>query len=141
MFRLKPVTDAVIAAAIFAGVFALTTASVRAAGPYDGVWTIDIPQAGRLAEGGFACQANRIQFLVTNNVVSGNLQQGGAGNVQTGSSGPTAAAVTGSVSSNGTLDASWQGFKATGQLTGGNGQVTVQTRCGDVQAAATRTAG
>jgi hypothetical protein len=137
--RINPIATAV-AVTLVSTTFLLATPAVRAAGPYDGVWQIDIPQSGALEEGGFACGSARIQVQVRDNVVSGTLKRGGTGSVETGSTGPSAAPVSGNVSANGKLTAKWQGYTASGQLSGNTGRLTVQRMCGRVTATATRAA-
>jgi hypothetical protein len=137
--RINPIATAV-AVILVSTTFLLATPAVRAAGPYDGVWQIDIPQSGALEEGGFACGSARIQVQVRDNVVSGTLKRGGTGSVETGSTGPSAAPVSGNVSANGKLTAKWQGYTASGQLSGNTGRLTVQRMCGRVTATATRAA-
>ena len=136
---IKPIATAV-AVTFVSTAFLLATPAVRAAGPYDGVWQIDIPQSGMLQDGGFACGSARIQVQMKDNVVSGTLKRGGTGTVETGSSGPSAAPVSGNVSADGKLTAKWQGYTAGGQLSGNTGRLTVQRMCGRVTATATRAA-
>jgi hypothetical protein len=52
--------------------------------------------------------------------------------------GPGAAPITGQVSAEGAVEAQWQGYRATGQLTGNTGEVTVDGECGPRTAVATR---
>jgi len=137
--RLNPIATAV-AATFVSGAFLLTSPVVRAAGPYDGTWQIDIPQSGALQDGGFACGSARIQVQVRDNVVSGTLKRDSSGSVATGTTGPSAAPVSGNVSADGKFTAKWQGYTATGQLKGNTGRLTVQRMCGRVNATATRAA-
>jgi hypothetical protein len=137
--RINPIAIAV-AVTFASAAFLLASPAVRAAGPYDGVWQIDIPQSGVLQDGGFACGAARIQVQVHDNVVSGTLKRGGTGTVETGSTGPSASPVSGKVSADGKITAKWQGYTASGQLSGNTGKLTVQRMCGRVTATATRAA-
>jgi hypothetical protein len=137
--RINPIATAV-AVTFVSTAFLLASPAVRAAGPYDGVWQIDIPQSGALQDGGFACGSARIQVQVRDNVVSGSLKRTSSGSIETGSSGASAAPVSGNVSADGTLTAKWQGYTASGKLSGNSGKLTVQRLCGRVTAMATRAA-
>ena len=132
-------TIAIGAVSIALGAPALTITHAFASGPYDGTWMISIPRTVLgTAESGASCTAVTIRIGIKNNTVSGSLQQGGGGEIQTGSSNRTAAPVTGSVSSSGWLSAQWRGYKASGQLRGNAGRLTVQRTCGKVGASASR---
>lgn len=116
----------------------LSAPSASAGEPYDGTWVINIPRTVLAPEAGASCPAVSIRIEIKDSKVSGSLQQGGAGEIQTGSSNRTAAPVKGSVSSSGWLNAEWQGYKASGQLRGNTGRLTVQRTCGKVGAGASR---
>lgn len=109
-----------------------------ASGPYDGTWVINIPRTVLAPEAGASCPAVSIQIEIKDSKVSGSLQQGGGGEIQTGSTHRTAAPVTGRVNSSGLLTAEWKGYKASGQLRGNAGKLTVQRTCGKVSAQASR---
>ena len=126
------------ATALVAASPAVSVPHAFANGPYDGTWVINIPRTVLAPEAGASCPAVSIRIEIKDSKVSGSLQQGGAGEIQTGSSNRTAAPVKGSVSSSGWLNAEWQGYKASGQLRGNTGRLTVQRTCGKVGAGASR---
>jgi hypothetical protein len=137
--RINPIAT-VVAVTLASTALLLASPAVRAAGPYDGVWQIDIPQSGALQDGGFACGSARIQVEVRNNVVSGSLKRNSSGSVETGSTGKSAAPVSGNVGPDGTFTAKWQGYTASGKLIGNSGKLMVQRLCGRVTAIASRAA-
>jgi hypothetical protein len=127
------------AAAIAAATPVPTATQASVDEPYDGIWEISIPRTVLgTPESGASCPAVTIRIEIRGSKISGSLQQGGTGAIQTGSSNRTAAPVTGGVSSSGWLSAQWMGYKASGQLRGNNGRLTVQRTCGKVGASASR---
>ncbi len=109
-----------------------TTEAANVPGPYDGAWEVSAPAAG----GGAAsisdvssCDAVRIQFMVKDNQVSGMLGRSPyGGGVRT--SGPGLTPLTGTVSPDGTVNAQWQKYRATGQLSGDKAEVRWRGVCG-----------
>jgi hypothetical protein len=114
-----------------------------AATPYDGTWVLDVPSSTiipRTSES--ACPALRLPVQVTNGQVIAMLHRvpsEDADDVESGA-GPGASPITGSVSADGVVEAQWQGYRATGQLTGNTGEITVDGECGPRTAEATRVA-
>lgn len=117
--------------------------SAEAAGPYDGTWVIDAPQAGGTgaAEDSAAtgCEPLRLEFRIVDNRIVGTLHRSlyGGTRVETGP-GPGSAPVTGTVSDDGTLNAQWGRYKATGKLAGNNAEVRWRGECGERMAMGSR---
>jgi len=102
-------------------------------GPYDGNWEVSADPAGTGSASisdVAACDGVRIMFEVKNNQVQGMLRRAtyGGGVTQTG---PGTTPITGSVQPDGTVNAYWQSYRATGKLTTDN-KAEVQWRgtCG-----------
>jgi len=114
-----------------------------AATPYDGTWVIDVPPSAIIARTSeSACPALRLPVQVTNGQVIAMLHRvpsEEADDIESGS-GPGASPVTGSVGADGAVEARWQGYHATGKLTGDTGEITVDGECGPRSAMATRVA-
>jgi hypothetical protein len=114
-----------------------------AATPYDGTWVLDVPSSTiipRTSES--ACPALRLPVQVTNGQVIAMLHRvpsEDADDVESGA-GTGASPITGSVNADGFVVAQWQGYHATGQLTGNTGEITVDGECGPRAAEATRVA-
>ena len=92
-------------------------------GPYDGTWQVDAPEAGAGSSSisdVSACQAVRLQFQVVNNQVQGSLGRSPYGGTRVTQSGPGTTPVSGTVQPDGTLNAQWQDYQATGKLTPDN---------------------
>jgi len=103
----------------------------QAAGPYDGDWYVDAAPAGQAqptAESS-GCDAVRIEFRVIDNRVTGNLRRSpyGTGRVESGEGGPP---ISGTVQPDGTVNAQWQNYRATGKLTGDRAEVRWNGECG-----------
>jgi hypothetical protein len=121
-----------------------TTLPGYAAGPYDGTWVADAPAAGGVGAGTevpTGCQAVRIPFKVTDNRISGNLERStyGTGRVQpspTGQGSP----ITGTVQPDGTFNAQWQNYRATGRFAGNKVEIHWSGECGQRVATGTRVA-
>jgi hypothetical protein len=105
-----------------------------AAGQYDGNWYVDAGPAGQAqptAESS-GCDAVRIPFQVKDNKISGSLQRApyGTGRVEPGT-GRSATPITGTVAPDGTVNAQWENYKATGKLAGDKAQLKWRGECGD----------
>ncbi len=109
-----------------------TTEAANVPGPYDGTWQVEAPAAG----GGAAsisdvssCDGVRLQFEVKNSQIHGMLGRSPyGGGVKT--SGPGLSPITGTVSPDGAINAQWQKYRATGQLTGDKAEVRWRGVCG-----------
>lgn len=111
------------------------------AAPYDGTWVFDAPAAGGTGQstGLSGCEALRLPLKIVNNQVTGSLERSRYGNarVEPGK-GPRAQPVTGSVTPDGTLTAQWEGYRATGKMTGNTAQLQWRGQCGQRVATGTR---
>jgi hypothetical protein len=114
----------------------------RAATPYDGTWVIDIPPSTIISrEDESACPALRFPVQIKDGRVTGSLEQVPSAEsslVVENGDGPAASMVTGTVGADGTVDAQWQNYHATGNLAGNRGEITVATECGPETAQAFR---
>jgi len=112
-----------------------------AMGPYDGTWIVDLPanNGPSFGNANSACPALRLRILVKDNQLSASLQRvPGAPNVVENSADPNATPVTGSVRPDGSVEAKWGNYVATGTLAGANTAVTVQGTCGSRTGTAVR---
>jgi hypothetical protein len=126
-------------AAMAVAAIALPTLSVEAAGPYDGTWTFEAPPVAGGSGDPYdlnSCAAIRFQVDVRDNAIVGNLRMtpysggtGTAGGV-TSSPGRGSSPVQGTVQPDGTLNAQWERFKATGKLGAKDGQLSWRGQCG-----------
>ena len=113
--------------------------SAHAAGPYDGTWMFEAqPVAGGSGDPYDlnSCAGVRFQVDVKDSKVVGNLRMapyaGGSdasGNVTSGA-GRGSSPIQGTVQPDGTVNATWQSFKATGKLSASNGQLSWRGQCG-----------
>jgi hypothetical protein len=113
-----------------------------AATAYDGTWVLDVPSSTIIPRTGEAyCPALRLPVQVTNGQVTAMLHRVPSPDdtdvVESGA-GPAASPVTGQVSADGSVEAQWQGYRATGQLSGNTGEITVDGECGPRTSVATR---
>lgn len=105
----------------------------NAPGPYDGTWVVQSAPAGTGTESisdVAACDGVQIRIEVKNNQVEGMLARAayGGGVRQTG---PGTRPITGSVQPDGTINAYWEGYTATGKLTADNkAEVRWRGTCG-----------
>ncbi len=116
-----------------AAMLALPGSAVLAAGPYDGTWQVDAAPAGNPGTnttGRSQCEALRLRFQVKDNQIQGSMARSpyGGGRVTEGGRGATP--VTGTVQPDGTLNARWQSFRATGKLTGDKAELRWTGQCG-----------
>ncbi len=116
-----------------------------AAGPYDGTWVIVAPgvQGGGADYDLEACNPVQLEFQIKDNQLVGDLRlvqypQSGV-NVES-SPGSGSTPIQGSVAPDGKVTASWQRYRATGQLSGDKGEVRWTGHCGPRVAMATRIA-
>jgi outer membrane protein OmpA-like peptidoglycan-associated protein len=137
MTRFIPTLMATTALAL---AFAVPTAPAQAAGPYDGIWIIDVQASNIGGEGTVpVCPALRLAMRITDNQVTGNFARiaGPEDNVLENGRG-NVSLVTGHVQPDGTIATQWQNFHATGRLIGDNGKLTMQSECGPMQATSLR---
>lgn len=103
-----------------------------AAGPYDGTWQVEAQPAGQstVVTQSSGCSGWRLQFTVKDNQIQGSLARSsyGGGVSQGGGRGSTP--ITGTVQSDGTLNAHWQNITATGKLTGDKAELRWRGTCG-----------
>jgi hypothetical protein len=130
------------AAVALLGTVALTAPSF-AAGAYDGTWVVDVPSAGTInGSNNMVCPALRIPVQIRDNEVTGTLQRvettTGAVIVEAGNNNASAGPVAGTVAPDGTVNAHWQNYRASGKLGPQTGQVTIRGECGPRIATAIR---
>jgi hypothetical protein len=103
-----------------------------AAGPYDGTWQVDAGPAGAgtSVSDVASCEAVRLQFQVKDNQIHGQLGRSPYGGGRVTQSGRGTTPVTGTVAPDGTLNAQWQSYKATGKLTGDKAELNWKGSCG-----------
>lgn len=130
--------------AIAAATLAATMTPAHAAGLFDGTWKIEAPAVrGGAADSDLdECEAVRFETQIKDGNIVGTLRrsiysQSGT-NVQS-TPGQGATAVQGNVSQDGSLQAKWQGYRATGRLSGDNGELRWKGACGERVATMTRT--
>ncbi len=103
------------------------------AGPFDGDWYVDAPAAAQYSSSDIpsGCDAVRLPFHVAGNQISGRLMRSpyGTGRVEEGS-GSSAPPITGTVQPDGTINAQWLNYHATGKLTGDRAEVRWNGECG-----------
>lgn len=120
-----------IVTSVSIAVAALAATPAVAAGQFDGDWYVDAAPAGQAqpTQESSGCEAVRIQFRIVDNQVKGNLRRGayGTGNVESGEGGPP---ITGTVQPDGTVNAQWESYRATGKLTGDRAEVKWKGECG-----------
>ena len=129
MYRIMSVAALALAAG------ALPLGAAVAAGPYDGTWVVDAPQAGGAGaqEGAepTGCEPLRLEFQVQDNRITGSLKRSPYGGARvTPGTGPGSAPITGTVGPDGTINAQWQQYKATGRLSGDHAEVRWNGQCG-----------
>ena len=112
-------------------------------GPYDGTWQFDAPDAGTGSSSisdVSACEAVRLQFQVINNQIQGSLGRSPYGGRRVTQSGPGTTPVSGTVQPDGTINAQWQDYRATGTLTGDKPELRWRGPCGPRVATGSRIA-
>lgn len=135
MPRLIPTLAATTALALAA--FAVPIIPAYAAGPYDGIWIIDVP-ADTISgdDSDPTCPALRLRVQIIDNQVFGNFKRSPpemSNVVENGGRGG-ASRVSGSVQPDGTLTAQWQNFHAKGRMIGNGAGLMVQSECGPLKA-------
>jgi hypothetical protein len=133
----------IAAFALLASALSISGAAAQATHrPFDGMWVLDVPPSPVIARTSeTACPALRLPVSIENDQLVGSLMRvptPDAGPMLEAGTGPNAAPIVGSVAADGTVQAHWEGFQVYGKLTGGTGQVTVQTMCGPMVSTATR---
>jgi len=104
----------------------LLTAAAHATTPYDGIWIVDFPASPLVAgESHSVCPALRLRADVVDGKVSGSLTRFFPGNVVENDSGPASSPVTGTVHSDGSVEAYWLGWIVRGQITGDTATLTL----------------
>jgi hypothetical protein len=112
-----------IALSASAAIVTLPMFPAHAAGPYDGTWQVDAAPAGNSGTnttGSAQCEGIRVQFQVKDSQVQGSLARSPYGGNRVTQTGRGATPITGTVQPDGTINAQWQGNKATGKLTTDN---------------------
>jgi hypothetical protein len=123
----------VVSLSVPAAMIASLMPSVLAAGPYDGTWQVDAAPAGNPGTnttGNAQCEAQRLRFQIKDNQVQGSLARSPYGGNRVTEGGRGATPVTGTVHPDGTLNAQWQSYKATGKLTGDKAELRWKGACG-----------
>ena len=117
---------------VIVAALAMPLLPAAAAGPYDGSWYVDAPQAGGAGtnENTSGCAPVRIPFTVTDNKISGKLQRAayGTGRVEASETGTP---FTGTVAADGGVSAKWENYTVTGKLTGDKAELKWTGQCGD----------
>lgn len=129
----------VVLASMAVAAMVLPMLSAQAAGPYDGTWLFEAPPVAGGSGDPYdlnSCAGVRFQVDIKDSQVVGNLRMapyaGGSdvgGNV-TSSPGRGSSPIQGAVQPDGTVNAQWQSFKATGKLAGNNAQLNWRGACG-----------
>lgn len=104
-----------------------------AAGPYDGTWEVEAPNAKGVANplNPIGCDPVDLHIQVSDNQVHGNIARRTAGREKVENSGSSGAPLTGKVQSDGTVNARWQNILVVGKLSGNTGEVHWQSpNCG-----------
>ena len=104
----------------------------RAAGPFDGSWSVDAPESLSSTGGGEGgCEAVRLPFKIVDNKIVGSLEREpyGIGGVEAGTD-KRATPLTGTVNSDGTVTARWQSYQVTGKISGDKIEVRWTGPCG-----------
>lgn len=120
---------------------ALSAAVAMAAERYDGTWVIESPQTttGANVQNPQGCEPVRLELQVKDNEITGTLKREVLGRARVENA-PRGAPVTGKVEPDGTINAQWENYVATGKLTGDSGQVRWTGECGPRVATAKRVA-
>jgi hypothetical protein len=122
---------------------ALCAAPAFAAGPFDGTWVLDLPSYPfNSGQTNAPCPTLRLSAKIVNSQVTGSLERVPSGTADTieNGTGRISAPITGSVQADGMLVADWQGYHASGTLSGDSGRIIVLGQCGPRTAIATRVA-
>lgn len=137
MARFLPTLTTITSVAV--ALLTLPVLQANAAGPYDGRWVLDAPEAGGAigAEGQYTCPALRLPLEVKNGRVIGELHRTASNNIVAGAA-PNATPIHGAVKADGDVDVTWQGFHATGRLHGTTGSVHWAGECGPRTATVTK---
>jgi outer membrane protein OmpA-like peptidoglycan-associated protein len=119
--------------------FAVPMAPAFAAGPFDGVWIIDVPNSIVTGDSVPTCPAQRLTMRISDSQVTGNFDRVAAGEDNVVENGrQNASGVSGSVQPDGVIATRWQNFHAEGKLTGNQAQLTMQSECGPMIATGRR---
>lgn len=108
------------------------TQTAAVPGPYDGTWVVEAAPAGGGASVSdvASCEGVRLQFEVKNNQINGMLGRSPYGGGRVTQTGPGTTPVSGTVAPDGTLDARWQKYQATGKLSGDKAEMRWRGACG-----------
>lgn len=123
----------VVSLATPAAMLVSLTPPALAAGPYDGSWQVDAAPAGNPGTnttGTSDCEAIRLHFQVKDNQVIGSLARSPYGGNRVSESGRGATPVSGTVQPDGSFNAQWQSYKATGKFTGDKAEMRWKGTCG-----------
>ncbi len=107
-------------------------------GRYDGTWVVDIPAAIEQKTTNPTCPALRLVIQVKDDRVSARLERNPTANTVANSDASDAPVLTGHVTPDGTVNADWQGFTATGKLKGDTADLVVKGECGPRNATGVR---
>jgi len=116
------------------------SAAAQDKGRYDGTWVVDIPVAIEQKTTNPTCPALRLVIRVKDDQISARLLRNPVGNTISNSDQPDAPVLTGHVDPDGTVNAEWQGFSATGKLAGDTANLVVKGECGPRNATGVRVA-
>jgi hypothetical protein len=113
---------------------ALSWLSANAAGPFDGTWQVDSGGFGTpTAEAmkGTSCQPETLRFEAKDNQIQGSLARvpGSPSRVES-NEGRRSSPISGTVSADGTVTARWEGYTATGKITGDKVELHWKASCG-----------
>jgi len=110
---------------------AMLASPTFAAGPYDGTWQVDAAPAGNSSTSDVAsCDGVRLQFQVKDSQIQGSLARAVYGGNRVTQTGRGQTPISGTVQPDGTLNAQWQGYKATGKLAGDKAELRWKGQCG-----------
>lgn len=133
------VRTASIALALVFGFGALPTA--HAASHYDGVWIVDFPSGQISGESEYVCPALRLRADVKDGQITGSLLKFQPGNVVENATIYPASPVTGTVRSDGSLEAYCLGWIVKGQIAGDHADlILLFGQCGPRHMTGTRVA-
>jgi hypothetical protein len=124
----------ILKASLVISALALPSLTAHANGPFDGTWRVDSGGLGTptaQAMEGTSCAPEILKFEIAGNQVHGSLAvvQSDPNRV-INSELPGSAPVTGTVQADGTINASWENYTATGKITGDKVEMRWQAPCG-----------
>jgi hypothetical protein len=115
----------------FSASAAMITFPALGAGPYDGTWQVSAAPAGNTSTSDVAsCDGVQFQFQVKDSQIQGSLARAAYGGNRVTQTGRGQTPVSGTVQPDGTINAQWQSYKATGKLTGDKAELRWKGQCG-----------